>query len=96
MPHSAQNPGMVVLKFHPSATAKALLPPPEFTINVRLGDGNTGGQSGNVGNQRLAMRLACSEKTEHPTIVTEAAPFAFSWPERGPQIEGRMAGRSQG
>jgi hypothetical protein len=74
---------MVVLEFHPSATAKALLPPPEFTINVCLGDGDTSWQPGNIGNQRFAMRLACGEKTEHPTIVTEAAPFAFSRSELG-------------
>ena len=45
VPHPAQNARVVALDFHASATAKALLPPPEFAIDRGLGDRNAGGQT---------------------------------------------------
>jgi hypothetical protein len=78
MAHSAQNACVVPLNPHASTATETLLSPPEFAVNVSLGDWDASGQPGDIGDERLAMRLACSRELEHKRIVTEAAPIAVA------------------
>ena len=65
MAHARQNVGLVGFDLHPPAATEALLPAPQFTVQERLVNFQSGGQSGKKGDQRLAMRLPRSEVTKH-------------------------------
>ena len=55
MPHAAQNLNAVLLDLHASATTVALLPPPQFVIDLLDVDGQPGRQTFDDRDQRGSM-----------------------------------------
>src|SRR5579859_6025170 len=65
MAYPRENPGSIFLDLHPPATAKPLLPPPQFPVQKYLINSQTSGHSGKEGHQGFTMGLAGSVITEH-------------------------------
>ena len=56
--HAAENARGVALNAHSPAAAVTLLPPPEFAIDEREIDGDTGGHARKQRDQRLSVRFS--------------------------------------
>src|SRR5208337_5244844 len=63
--HSGENVRLVALNLHAPATTVTLLTPPEFAVEKRLIDFQTGGHTGEKGNQRFSVRLTSRVVAQH-------------------------------
>src|SRR6185369_2910981 len=62
---SADNVRVICLDFHAPAAAEPLLAPPQFPVDRRDGDRNSGGQPGQSGDKALPVRFSCGFKAKH-------------------------------
>jgi hypothetical protein len=65
VPHASDNFGLVFLNLLTSAAPKAKLPPMQLAIDERKIHRQARREARNPGRQRLAMRFACCNETEH-------------------------------
>ena len=64
--HAGDDMGLVGFDLHPAAAAEALLAAPEFAVNAPLVDWHSRRHAREGRDERLAMRLACCDETQHP------------------------------
>src|SRR6185369_5953227 len=69
MAHAGDDVGLVGFDLHTPATAKALLPPPQLTINEYLVNTKTCGNAGKEGHQALSVRFSGSNVTKHRSVA---------------------------
>src|SRR3984893_201236 len=73
----------VSLDLHAAAAAIALLAAPQFAVDERLIDFQSGGQAGKEGDQSLAVRFSGSEITQHKRpIVPDGWERTWDWDSR--------------
>jgi hypothetical protein len=63
----------IALNLHAPAPAIALLAPPKFAVDKRLLHLHSGGQAGQEGDQRFAMRFSRCKVAQHKLLIVPDA-----------------------
>ena len=76
--HTGEDVSGVAFNFHAAATAIALLPPPELTVDESLVDLEPGRDAGKKSDQSFTVRFSGCEITQHKCSILPDAAFLWS------------------